>query len=303
VSREFERETWFRPRPGFPERPLALIATEGDLPEPDPDEELLLRALEAAGLEPRLAAWDDPRVDWGAGRLTVIRSTWNYYRARDAFVAWAEATARRTALWNPATVVRWNSHKSYLRLLDAEGIPVVPTVHLFQGDKTRLQDLLAAMGWRRAVIKPAVSASSYRTLLVNEWDLDAGEGHLRTLAAAGDVLVQPYLESVEDYGERAVIWIDGEFTHAVRKSPRFDEGEESVSGALAIGGDERRVAEQALAYVDEPLLYARVDLARDEGGQPLLMELELIEPSLFLRQHPPALERLVAAIVARVRGR
>lgn len=279
-----------------------LIATERELPEPDPDEEVLLRALAGAGLMPRLAAWDDPVVDWGAGRITIIRSTWNYFRARDAFVEWVVRASLASQLWNPAGVVRWNSHKSYLVELAERGVPAVPTVVAPRGAGWTLASLMASRGWRQVVVKPAVSASSYRTQMADGSDPAAEEEHFRSLVEAGDALVQPYLESVEGYGERAVVWIDGQFTHAVRKAPRFAEGEERVSEAVEIAPDEMEAAERALAQVREPLLYARVDLARDEWGRPLVMELELIEPSLFLVQYPPALERLVAGIRRRVGG-
>lgn len=261
-----------------------------------------MEALAMAGLEPCLAAWDDPAVDWAAAGLAVIRSTWNYHHRPDAFNAWAGRVAGQTQLWNPAPVVQWNSDKFYLTVLAAADVPVVPTAHLFKGSKATLPAVVEESGWRRFVIKPAVSASSHRTMLVSEADLGEGIQHFDDLLAAGDVLVQPYLTSVEDYGERAVVWIDGEFTHAVRKSPRFAEDEESVSDAVPIAADEIEVARSALAQVEGQLLYARVDLARDARGNPMVMELELIEPSLFLLQSPAALERLVKGLRSRVSG-
>jgi hypothetical protein len=110
------------------------------------------------------------------------------------------------------------------------------------------------------------------------------------------VLVQPYLDSVEGHGERALVWIDGELTHAVRKSPRFIGDAEQVSAAVPIADEEAAVARAALAVAPTPLLYARIDVARDEHGAPRVMELELVEPSLFFAQGPAALARLVAAL-------
>ncbi len=298
MSQGSARGRWFAAPAG--RGPLVLIATERVLPEADPDEAMFLEALEAAGLEPRLANWDGPGVDWSAARLAVIRSTWNYFQQRQAFVEWAERTARETRLWNPPEVVAWNAHKAYLLELARAGVPVAPTELLPAGQGARLTDVMSVRGWPRAVVKPAVSASSYRTLPVEGGNLDEGEAHLAELLADADVLVQPYVPSVEHYGERAVIWIDGKFTHAVRKSPRFAEDEESVSDALPIAGDELEVARAALSQVREPLLYARVDLARDPDGHPMVMELELIESSLYLLQSPSAMERLVNAIQARV---
>jgi glutathione synthase/RimK-type ligase-like ATP-grasp enzyme len=127
------------------------------------------------------------------------------------------------------------------------------------------------------------------------------ESLFRDLVAARHMMVQPYIESVEGHGERAVVWIDGEITHAIRKSPRFSGQEESVSDGLLVASDERELALAALATVSSRLLYGRVDIVRDERGVPLVMELELIEPSLFLKQSDRALERFVTAVVTRVK--
>jgi hypothetical protein len=110
-------------------------------------------------------------------------------------------------------------------------------------------------------------------------------------------MVQPYVRSVDGHGERCLVFLDGELSHAIRKNPRFADGHESVSGPVPVDADERAAAESILKLVNAPLLYARVDLARDEQGTPRLMELEVIEPSLFLMQHPPAIERFADAII------
>ena len=159
------------------------------------------------------------------------------------------------------------------------------------------------------MIKPAVSAGSFRTLRVRRAELERGQAHLDLVLADQDALVQPYLPSVEDYGERALVWIDGALTHAVRKSARFSGDPQRVSDAVAIAPDEAALAERILARLPDvanlpdpaPLLYARIDLARDAGGRPCLMELELIEPSLFLTRSPQALARLAAGIRTRLR--
>lgn len=273
------------------------LATCVRIPEPDPDQDLLIQALASRGLQPFLAAWDDPSLDLSAARMCVLRSTWNYYRALDAFLAWVERTAAQTTLWNPAPVVRWNAHKRYLADLAARGVPVVPTRFLTSG--AELPAAVRDLGAETLVIKPAVSAASFETIKIAADDLATGARHVDAVAARCEVMVQPYVGSVEGWGERSLMWIDGALTHAIRKSPRFGGEHESVSEALPIADDERALAERALATVSEPLLYARIDMARDEGGAPMIMELELIEPSLFLLQSPPALARLADAIAAR----
>jgi hypothetical protein len=290
-----------------PYRPAPMdlrIATCRPLPEPDPDEELLSAALVGRGVRARMAAWDDPREDWDAPVPTVVRSTWNYLHDLDGFQRWIERAGRSAALWNPPEVLRENVHKSYLITLARRGVPVVPTVLLERGARTSLAEVLAREGWSEVVVKPAVSAASFGTLRVRpdagQEEAERGEAHLAALLAERDVLVQRYAPAVETSGERALVWIDGALTHSVRKSPRFAGQDESVSAALPVSADERALALAALAPLPEDLLYARVDVVRDERGVPNVMELELIEPSLFLAQHPPALARLVEALVRRI---
>ncbi|PKN57139.1 MAG: hypothetical protein CVU56_12405 [Deltaproteobacteria bacterium HGW-Deltaproteobacteria-14] len=278
---------------------VALISCT-DMPEPDPDREVLAAGLAAAGVDARWIAWNggDAGQAWASFDLAVLRATWDYHLAVDRFLGWVDAVSAVTTVLNPPDVVRANAHKGYLNELAARGVPTVPTALVHPGRTEELADLAAARGWRDVVVKPAVSAGSHLTLRVAAND-PSGQGHLATVLATSDALVQPYLAGVEGDGERALVWIDGAFTHAVRKAPRFLGDDESVTGPLPIADDERAVATAALAPVASRLLYARVDLCRDDAGQPRVMELELIEPSLFLLQHPPALERLVAAIARR----
>lgn len=274
------------------------LASCVSLPEPDADMAPLLAALRGAGVSAEALGWDDPAAqpDFAGARLVLLRSTWNYSLRPGAFLEWVDRTARAAPFFNPAETVRWNAHKRYLLDLRERGVPVVSTTLLRRGDATPLREVMRAHGAPRVVVKPAVSGGSRETMRVDEATLDAGEAHLRGLVAREDVLVQPYLDSVEGHGERALVWIDGQLTHAVRKSPRFIGDEESVSAAVPIADDEAAVARAALAVAPTPLLYARIDIARDEHGVPRVMELELIEPSLFFAQGPAALARLVAAV-------
>ena len=280
------------------------LASCAELPEPDLDEAPLLAALAAAGLSARVLAWDDPAADWRRARMTVLRATWNYPLRPRAFLDWLTATARVTEVWNRLPAVRWGFHKSYLLDLERHGVAVTPTELLPRGSDRSLTDVIAARGWRQVVVKPAISAASYRTRRVGPEDAERGERHLRALLADGEALVQAYLPSVERHGERALVWIDGELTHAVRKSPRFDEEDEYVSPAVPIAPAEAALAEAALVRVVEATgetpMYARIDVAPGPGGEPVVMELELIEPSLFFPQSPYALDRFVAAIRRRL---
>jgi glutathione synthase/RimK-type ligase-like ATP-grasp enzyme len=270
------------------------------LPDPDPDEAPLLSALRAAGLSAETLAWDSPRSDFGRARATLLRATWNYPERPADFLAWVDRTSSRSLLFNGPEVVRWNVHKRYLLELERRGVPVVPTRLVKKGETTPLGEVMRDGGWIDVVVKPAIGAGSRGTLRVTEGAIERDDAHLRVLVDRGDALVQPYMASVEEYGERAIVWIDGELTHAVRKSRRFLGDRERVSHAVPIAPDEAELARSAIAAAPGPLLYARVDVVRDEHGSPRVMELELIEPSLFFAQSPGALRFLVLAMAKRL---
>lgn len=260
------------------------LATCKELPEPDHDEAPLLEALRARGVQAETLAWDDPKAEPGRYDACVIRSTWNYIHDLKGFLAWAERAARATKLYNPLEIVRWNSDKSYLREL---GVPVVPTLFADRGKPA------PKWTWTDVVVKPRVGAGSFATKRFGE--AAAAYAFLSEACAERDMLVQPYVRSVDGHGERALVWIAGELTHSVRKSPRFTGSDESVTEA-EVSAEERAFAEKALAPYARHLLYARVDVARDDDGSLRLMELELVEPSLFLKQSPKALARFADAL-------
>jgi glutathione synthase/RimK-type ligase-like ATP-grasp enzyme len=271
------------------------LATSPDFPDLYVDDEPLVAALRARGADAVPAVWDDPAQDWAAYDLVVIRSTWDYHERRDAFVAWARSVPR---LANPADVVEWNTDKTYLRELAARGIPVVPTAWVADG--TPLSSVLDDHGWTDVVVKPAVSAGARNTLRCAAGDLADGEALLRKIVVGGVAMVQPYVPSVETPGERSLLYVKGAYGHAVRRNPALSlEGESRYDARPVEATDaERALAEAALDAVGTPLLYARVDLVHDESGAPMLIELEVTEPQLFLRYGLPTAQRLADAIVA-----
>jgi glutathione synthase/RimK-type ligase-like ATP-grasp enzyme len=279
------------------------LVTHKDLRDLDPDDRPLAAVLAARGLSVEPVVWDDPAVDWSALRVAVLRSTWDYFHRREEFLAWARRASGATRLLNPLATVAWNTHKFYLREIAEKGAPVVPTVFLEQGSRAALGETLAQRGWRTVVVKPAVSADSWGTIRANPDTLAEGQAHLDELLRSRDVMIQPFLPSVEETGERCLVFVDGQLSHAVRKRSLFLGGRHAgpEGEPVPIAPDEARVAEEVLRLADQPaLLYARVDLARDAFGQPCLMELELVEPTLFLKDHPDACARLASAIAARL---
>lgn len=283
------------------------LATGRAFPDLDPDDAPLVVALERRGLEPRPLIWDDPRSDWAAAPLCLIRSTWDYFDRPDEYRAWADSTGGVTDLWNRADTIRWNSDKRYLRELGDRGVPTVPTLWLEPGADVDIAYELAMHDWGSAIVKPAIDGGARRLMRVGpgEADVGAAQAHVDTLLADGGMLVQPFLPSVPRDGELSLVYIGGTFTHAVRKRPADHdfrvqpEWGGTVERVAATPG-QRDAAELVLAAAARDFLYARVDLVTGDTGELLLIELEVIEPRLFLRSAPEAADALADAIAARL---
>lgn len=270
------------------------------------DEDLapLAAALEEAGADAAVADWDDPQVDWGAFRVALLRSTWDYAERIGEFLAWAERTARLTALINPPPVIRWNTDKHYLRDLAQAGVPVVSTRFVEPGVRAAqvLEGFLREETAAEWVVKPAVGAGSRDAARYARGEERAAADHIERLLDAGrSVLLQPYLDQVDRHGETALIYFSGRFSHAIRKGPLLRRGTGPTDALFAEehitprtpAAEEMQVGERVLAALPFAApLYARVDLIRSGNGAPCLLELELTEPSLFLARAPGAARRL-----------
>ena len=292
------------------------IATCAELPDLDEDERRLLDALTALGAEAVPAVWDDPLIDWSSFDAVILRATWDYSRRIEEFLAWTRRVASVSVLLNPADIVEWNTNKRYLTDLAAAGVPIVPTVFVEVPQVS--SDAIAwepPAGFAEFVVKPVVSAGSRDTMRYSPVTSgDAPDLHVRRLLAAGEaVMIQPYLEAVDTIGETALVFIGGEFSHAVCKGQmlRLDTEGEKVAGLYVVEEitprspslAERAVAGAALAAIPGGLgrvLYARVDLIPDASGAPVVLELELTEPSLFFQHDDTAAPRLAAALLARL---
>ena len=204
-------------------------------------------------------------------------------------------------LWNPPAILRWNMQKGYLRDLESAGVPVVPTEWLLRG--ARPDEAIArieARGWPDVVIKPAISATAFRTWRDSAADVATSHEHLGELLAEGDVMIQPFMREIQAQGEWSLVFLGGSFSHAVRKRPReADFRVQSEFGGTAHADvpsdDMLRAAERVLSHVRDPWAYARVDGLQTNDGF-VLLELEMLEPSLFLGMDADAPERLADAI-------
>ena len=286
----------------------------------DEDEPPLVTALRDAGAHVTVADWDDPDVSWESFDLAILRSTWDYTDRLQEFLTWVQEVSGLTTLLNPAAVVRWNTDKHYLAELAERGVPTVPSVFVEPGEDAgaAIDRFLAAHAEPELVVKPAVGAGSRDTQRHERHSRGSAVAHVqRLLDAKRSVLLQPYLDRVDDYGETALIFIGGHFSHAIRKGPMLPAGGAGAfsdttgtagtgSAALfvsekitprAAATDELEVAARALAAIPfGSLLYARVDLIRDTRGAPVLLELELTEPSLFFGYAEGSAARFAAAL-------
>lgn len=260
-----------------------LLATSEKFAELGDDERLVLPGLAARGIDAAPAVWSDPSVDW-ADAVVVVRSTWDYWLRYDEFLRWLDRVEQVATVRNPAAVIRANTNKRYLADLEAAGVPVVPTEWIARGTTRSIAAILRDRGWPAAVVKPAVSAGAQDTIRVTPDMAETAQQLADEIARRRDVMVQPYLHSVEGYGERSLIHLGGELSHTVRKAPMLAGAgsPDDVEPATA-ASDEIALAQRALAWVGSELLYARVDIARLDDGTPVVMELELTEPRLFLR--------------------
>jgi glutathione synthase/RimK-type ligase-like ATP-grasp enzyme len=278
----------------------------------DEDDALLLPAFEAMDAHAVPAVWDDPDVDWSSFDAVLLRATWDYSDHIERFEGWLAHVAERTILVNPAPMASWNADKTYLETLAAAGVPIVPTRFLRPTDPSADDDL--GLGDRgQVVIKPARSVGSRDTA---RYELAADRAraveHARQLLAAGrTVMVQPYINSVDAHGETALLFIGGRFSHAIRKGPLLVLGAAPTTALFAAETIEPRtpspaqrdVADAVLAAVPPELgkpTYARVDLVQTGDGAAVL-ELELIEPSLFLAHGGDAPDRLARTVLNRLR--
>jgi hypothetical protein len=309
---------------------VALV-TSAELPELAPDDRLLVEPLAGVGVEARIAVWTSAREAWSEHDQIVVRSCWDYHDDLPRWLAWLDRLEREglgARLVNDVPTLRWNARKDYLADLEARGVPIVPTRWLPAdrlGSWSAIEDALRGSPWDELVCKPAVSAGAFATFRLRRSELPRAEARLRAVLAElvrrAPLLIQPFVPEIASRGEWSLMFFEGRFSHAVLKLPadgdfrvQQEHGGTSVAATppavlLELGG---RVLEAAEAAVyegpgasrphrssaprpGETFLYARVDLVEAASG-PMLIELELIEPALFLAAHPPAGLALAEAI-------
>jgi glutathione synthase/RimK-type ligase-like ATP-grasp enzyme len=280
---------------------IALV-TATNMPKPDSELDVLTEALEIKGLTPKILAWDAADEPWREYDLVLIKSPWDYFGRHEEFLNWVTTVSQQTRLHNAAEIIRWNVDKRYLLDLESAQVPIIPTVYVAAREKN-LEKVLNNFGDGEIVIKPAVSIGANGALRVRASD-QAALRHLSSLVQDGNVLVQPFIESVLDEGEVSLLYFNGNYSHAVRKRARKGDYrvQDHHGGSVephTPTGIEKEVARSALNVAPKVPLLARVDLV-SIAGLPHIIELELIEPAMFLESDADACSRLADAVIARI---
>jgi hypothetical protein len=284
-------------------KPIAL-ATSSKYPNLTDDDRLLLAPLADRGIQAEPAVWNDPSHDWSSNGAVVIRSCWDYHLHPEKFLRWiADLEAGNIPVFNLPPLIRWNVDKTYLRDLEARGIAIVPTFWAEDNGAIRLEDKLRELGWPKAVVKPRISATAYRTQLAADADAAIAQPLFDDLRRGPGVMLQKFMDSITSEGEWSVIFFAGTFSHGVLKKPKPGDFrvQNDFAGTAHLTEPREHVLSSATRAVEAvaPTLYARVD-GVVEDGQFRLMELELIEPALFLADHPQAPGRFAHAIAGAV---
>jgi hypothetical protein len=283
---------------------MASIAfvTYRDLPHLTAEDQLVCASLQHVGVQTHAVVWDAPDVDWTTYDAVIVRSCWDYHLHPRTFSAWLTALERlHVPLWNPAALLRWNLHKRYLRDLHAQGVTIPPTCWLERGSHATLETVLAEQRWEAAVIKPAISASAYQTWRTTWAQAPHDQPHFAARLHLGDLLVQQFMAPIVTDGEWSFVFFHKRYSHAVLKKakPSDFRVQDDFGGTVEVVAPGRGLiaqAEQIINGIAGSVLCARVD-GIDLNGHLVLMELELIEPFLFLKHDPHAIERFAHAIL------
>ena len=288
-------------------RPIAIV-TAAVSRHLDLDIAPTVSALSDLGISTQVVEWDDPGVVWSDFALVLVRSPWDYSTRLTEYLSWIDRVDAVSNLVNETAVLRWSSDKHYLIDLEHAGVPIIPSTFLHTGDAVTLPSD------GEFVVKPAVSAGSRDTQRYRSNESDKAALHAERLLAQGrDVLLQPYIRSVDDRGETALVCFDGVVSHALRKGPILSHGSaiRTVDGLYAVEdisvrpptSDEIHVAALVTAAIPSsgPPTYVRIDLVESDGGEVLVLEVEANEPSLFLDLVPGSAEKYAAAVARHLR--
>ena len=265
------------------------------------EQELLKSAFEAQGLKVDITYWDNPTYEWQETKSVLFRTIWDYFERFDEFWEWLEQVKTKTRLINSYELIKWNIDKHYLKDLSSWGIKTVPTYFADKGCNMKLHEIAKRNQWKDLVIKPAISASAFKTYKILANEIQANEKLFNSLVQERNMLVQPYFETITQLGEASLMVFDGKFTHAILKKAQpgdfrvQDDFGGTVHNYIPTKA-EINFAEKVFKTCNTKPVYGRVDIVWDNDKNFYLSELEIIEPELWIRNYPKCAERIAEAV-------
>lgn len=265
------------------------------------EDRLLSSALEKRGLRVTRTYWDNPEFNWSETKYVLFRTPWDYFNRYDEFEPWLKNAGKVTRFINPIEIIYWNIDKHYMLDLEKAGINIPPTVFIEPGDKRSLKEITAGLTWDELILKPAISGGAWHTYRLNRSNIAEHEEVFAELIKDKSMLLQEYQKTILTEGEVSYMVIGGKFTHAILKKGKQDDFrvQESFGGTIHeyTPSEEEIEFAQNVVRVSKPgIIYARVDVMRDNNGKLTLGELEVFEPALWLRKYPPAADLLALKI-------
>lgn len=282
---------FFQPEEGAPYSAEVLL-----------ERKLLQEALERRGLTVSCTYWDDPAYDWSQTKAIVVRTIWDYFERYDEFSIWIDMVKDKTQLINPKSLIDWNIDKHYLADLEAKGVSIVPTAYVDTGAYRSIEAVCKEKGWTDVVIKPAIAGNAFHTHKVSQAERASFEPLFENLVGERDMLIQPFQKTITTLGEASLMIFNGKYTHAVLKKAKTGDYrvQDSFGGTLddyTPTPEEIAFAEYVFNACDPMPAYGRADIIWDTDGTILLGELEIIEPELWVRNHPIAAEDFADGIL------
>jgi len=277
------------------------IVTCQEIPDLIEKEKPLIPLFSSKGIVAEPLVWDDPSINWAEYNFLIIRSIWDYHKRSEEFLSWLDMLdLKKVRTLNSSEVIRSNRHKFYLKELQSKGVNIIPTIFIDKTDDLDLQSVMD-LSWDKSVIKPAVSASAFMTESFLSEHLLEVESKYKNVAQTRDLLIQKFVPEVQTFGELSIIFFNRKYSHTVLKTPKKNEFrvQEEYGGLSILYDPGDNIIEAAMGilnwYIGD-ILYARVD-GVVVNNQFSLMEIELIEPDLFLDHHPEARSRFVESAI------
>ncbi|WP_440880580.1 ATP-grasp domain-containing protein [Tenacibaculum sp. C7A-26P2] len=263
---------------------------------------LLSNAIESKGLTVARTYWDNPNYDWTQTKAVVFRTVWDYFERFEEFNKWLDEVNQQTKLINPLKLIRWNIDKHYLKDLSLKGVKIIATEFIDTGKHKLLSSICESRGWSDIVIKPAISGGAFHTYKIKKANISEYEALFKELVAERDMLVQEFQPTIMSRGEASLMVFNGKYTHAILKKakPGDFRVQDDFGGTVHSyepSKDEIKLAEKVFTSCNPLPAYGRVDIVWNDKGAPMLSELEIIEPELWVRNNPSSANNLVDGIM------